>query len=192
MGHLRCPARMPSSRRGTSRSIVRSRGSQSADDRTNRSGFRCACLREIMPADMVYIDETVVYGNVVQTHLPWTRPQSFFRTPAGLGQALGVKFAAPARPAVALASDGSFLYNPALSAFSASKANKLPLLVIVFNNREYRSMRRNHLALYPNGVAKEPESITVTGSIHRFTLSLLAHSTVLEACRRCDRIARCD
>jgi acetolactate synthase I/II/III large subunit len=121
--------------------------------------FLCALLREIMPTDTIYIDETVVYGNIVQTHLPWTKPQSFFRTPSGLGQALGialgVKLAAAARPVVALTGDGSFLYNPALAAFSASKANNLPLLVIVFNNREYRSMRRNHLALYPNGVAKE-------------------------------------
>jgi acetolactate synthase-1/2/3 large subunit len=56
---------------------------------------------------------------------------------------------------VVLTGDGSFLYNPALAALGASKANELPLLVIVFNNNEYKSMKRNHLALYPNGLAKQ-------------------------------------
>ena len=119
----------------------------------------CVCLREIMPENTVYIDETVVYGSMVQSHLPWTMPQSFFRTPTGLGQslgmALGVKLGAPERPVVVLTGDGSFMYNPALAALAASKANKLPLLVIVFNNQEYKSMKRNHLSLYPNGVAKQ-------------------------------------
>jgi len=121
--------------------------------------YLCVCLREIMPENTVYIDETVVYGSIVQSHLPWTMPQSFFRTPTGLGQALGmalgVKLAAPNRPVVVLTGDGSFLYNPALPALGASKANKLPLLVIVFNNNEYKSMKRNHLSLYPNGLAKQ-------------------------------------
>ena len=119
----------------------------------------CVCLREIMPENTVYIDETVVYGSMVQSHLPWTMPQSFFRTPTGLGQALGmalgVKLGAPERPVVVLTGDGSFMYNPALAALGASKANDLPLLVIVFNNQEYKSMKRNHLSLYPNGVAKQ-------------------------------------
>lgn len=119
----------------------------------------CARLREIMPADTIYVDETVVYGNIVQAHLPWSVPQSFFRTPTGLGQGLGVglgvKLAAPDRPVVVLTGDGSFLYNPSLAAFGASKANKLPILAIIFNNGEYKSMKRNHLALYPGGLAKQ-------------------------------------
>jgi acetolactate synthase I/II/III large subunit len=121
--------------------------------------YLCTCLSTIMPDSTIYIDETVVYGNVVQTHLSWSQPQSFFRTPTGLGQALGmalgVKLAAPDRPVVVLTGDGSFLYNPSLAAFGASKANKLPILTIIFNNREYKSMKRNHLALYPQGLAKQ-------------------------------------
>ena len=36
----------------------------------------------------------------------------------------------------------------------AAEAN-LPILIVVFNNREYRAMRKNHLAYYPDGVAKQ-------------------------------------
>jgi hypothetical protein len=137
---------------------------RAAEANAPRSGavdplYLCRCLREIMPADTIYIDETVVYANLVQAHLPWTMPQSFFRTPTGLGQGLGVglgvKLAAPDRPVVVLTGDGSFLYSPALAAFGAAKANKLPILALIFNNREYKSMKRNHLALYPNGLAKQ-------------------------------------
>jgi thiamine pyrophosphate-dependent acetolactate synthase large subunit-like protein len=137
---------------------------RTAEDDAPRSGlvdpiYLCACLREAMPDDTIYIDETVVYANAVQSHLPWTKPQSFFRTPTGLGQGLGVglgvKLAAPGRPVVVLTGDGSFLYSPALAALGAAKANNLPILVLIFNNREYRSMRRNHLALYPGGLAKQ-------------------------------------
>ena len=139
----------------------------------------CARLREIMPVDTIYIDETVVYGNIVQAHLPWSVPQSFFRTPTGLGQALGmglgVKLAAPDRPVVVLTGDGSFLYNPSLAAFGASKANKLPILTIIFNNREYKSMKRNHLALYPNGLAKQ------TGLHHGNKVDSLDYAEIAKA-----------
>jgi acetolactate synthase-1/2/3 large subunit len=69
--------------------------------------------------------------------------------------ALGTKLAARERPVVLLTGDGSFLYNPVLPALGAAQANELPILVIVFNNHEYKSMRRNHLELYPHGVAKQ-------------------------------------
>lgn len=141
--------------------------------------YLCACLREIMPDDTIYIDETVVYANVVQTHLPWTMPQSFFRTPTGLGQGLGVglgvKLAAPGRPVVVLTGDGSFLYSPALAALGAAKANNLPMLVLIFNNREYRSMKRNHLALYPSGLAKQ------TGIHHGNKLDSLDYAELAKA-----------
>jgi acetolactate synthase-1/2/3 large subunit len=119
----------------------------------------CEQLRAAMPLDTIYVDETVTYGTTVHQHLSWNSPQSFFRTPTGLGQglgvALGVKLAARDRPVVLLTGDGSFLYNPVLAGLGAAKANDIPIIVIVFNNHEYKSMKRNHLDLYPRGVAKQ-------------------------------------
>jgi thiamine pyrophosphate-dependent acetolactate synthase large subunit-like protein len=114
-------------------------------------------LRETMPDDAIYVDETIVHSRMIQNDLSWSRPHSFFRSRGGLGQgfglALGCKLAAPDRTSVLLIGDGSFLYNPIIQAFGASRDHKLPVLVIVFNNKNYEAMRQNHLSYYPDGTA---------------------------------------
>src|ERR1043166_9527429 len=121
--------------------------------------YLCAVMRELMPADAIYIDETIVHGAIVQQHMPFNAPQTFFRTPTGLGQSLGlavgIKLAARERPVTVLTGDGAFLYNPVLAALGASKNNDPPLLVIVLNNDGYKSMKRNHLEHYPQGLGKQ-------------------------------------
>lgn len=115
-------------------------------------------LREAMPADAVYVEETITHAGMLQQHLPWDRPRSFFRAGGGLGQglgmALGVKLGIPQRPVAALLGDGSFLYNPVTQALGASRDVGLPILVVVLNNRQYRAMQVGHRHHYPDGVAQ--------------------------------------
>jgi acetolactate synthase-1/2/3 large subunit len=115
-------------------------------------------LRRAMPADTVYVEETITHAGMLQQHLPWDRPQSFFRPGGGLGQglgmALGVKLALRDRPVAALIGDGSFLYNPVVQALGAAKGYDLPILIVVLNNRQYRAMQTGHLHHYPDGVAQ--------------------------------------
>jgi acetolactate synthase I/II/III large subunit len=117
-----------------------------------------AALKAAMPADTVYVEETITHAGMLQQHLPWDRPQSFFRPGGGLGQglgmALGVKLALKDRPVAALLGDGSFLYNPVVQAFGAARGCDLPILVVVFDNRQYRAMQTGHLHHYPDGVAQ--------------------------------------
>jgi len=86
------------------------------------------------------------------------QPQSYFRAigglGSGLGQALGAKLAMPQKPVVALIGDGSFLYNPIIPSLGVSKDYQLPILIIVFNNGTYASMKGSHLKFYPQGVAE--------------------------------------
>ena len=49
--------------------------------------MRCAT---ILPAETVYIDETVAHAGLLREHLADDRAQSFFRIPSGLGQGLGL------------------------------------------------------------------------------------------------------
>jgi acetolactate synthase-1/2/3 large subunit len=119
----------------------------------------CAALGEALPADTTYVDETISHRDVVETHLRNQGPLSFIKVRGalgqGLGHALGVKLAMPDRPVVSLIGDGSFLYNPITQSLGYSQREKLPIMIIVFNNNEYRTMRTEHLSYYPNGVAQQ-------------------------------------
>ncbi len=115
-------------------------------------------LAEVMPADTIYVDETILHGPTLRQHLPFTKPQSFLRGFGGLGQgigtALGVKLAAPERPVALLVGDGGFLYNPVIQALGASKQHALPILIVVFNNKGYMAMQKGHVHHYPDGAAE--------------------------------------
>jgi len=114
-------------------------------------------LNDVMPADTIYVDETITHSPLLRQHLPMKTPQSFFRGSGGLGQgigtALGIKLAARQRPVVLLVGDGSFLYNPIIQALGASKRHELPIAIVIFNNKKYEAMRKGHVHHYPDGAS---------------------------------------
>ncbi|MFE7927457.1 thiamine pyrophosphate-dependent enzyme [Streptomyces sp. NPDC057456] len=119
-----------------------------------------ATLRELLDgAQGIVVDETITHSRVVKRHLRTAAPDSYFYVQGGLGQgiavALGVKLAAGDRPVVLTIGDGAFAYNPVVPSYDASKAYELPLLIVVFNNRVYKSMNLNHRRFYPDGAAAE-------------------------------------
>ncbi|MGW1748375.1 thiamine pyrophosphate-dependent enzyme [Streptomyces sp. NPDC002092] len=119
-----------------------------------------ATLRRLLDGqDGIVVDETITHSRVVKRHLRTDAPDSYFYVQGGLGQgiavALGVKLAAKERPVVLTIGDGAFAYNPVIPACDASRAYQLPLLIVVFNNRVYKSMNLNHRRFYPEGAAAE-------------------------------------
>lgn len=117
-----------------------------------------AVAAQALPADTIICDETITHMPVMRPHLPFDMPQSFFRVSGGalgqgIGAALGVKLASPDRPVVLFVGDGSFLYNPIVQAFGASKAYGLPIMIVVCNNRKYEAMRKGHVIYYGGGYA---------------------------------------
>ncbi|MBT7031767.1 MAG: thiamine pyrophosphate-binding protein, partial [Rhodospirillaceae bacterium] len=85
-----------------------------------------AAMRAVMPADTIFVDETITHFPPLRKHLPMTRAQTLYRHTGGalgqgLGLALGVKLAAPERPVVLFIGDGGMLYNPITQAFGASR-----------------------------------------------------------------------
>ena len=117
----------------------------------------CAALGKVMPAETVYLEEVTTHTPLLREHIPCEAPQHFFTRQGGLGQglglSLGIKLAKPDQPVVALLGDGAFLYNPVLQSLGASRDYGLPILVVIFNNGKYASMRSSHLKVYPDGVA---------------------------------------
>jgi acetolactate synthase-1/2/3 large subunit len=114
-------------------------------------------LRDRMPADTIYVDETIVHAAAIREHTIWNDPFGFFRAPSGLGQglgyALGVKLALPERTVVMTIGDGSFMYNPVVPAIAFADEHKLPLLILVFNNAKYAAMQYFHDKFYPSGTS---------------------------------------
>ncbi|MDP2356859.1 MAG: thiamine pyrophosphate-binding protein [Beijerinckiaceae bacterium] len=117
-----------------------------------------AIAASALPEDAIICDETITHMPVMRAHLPLDEPQSFFRITGGalgqgIGVSLGVKLAAPTQPVVLFVGDGSFLYNPIVQAFGASKAHGVPIIIVVCNNRRYEAMRKGHVIYYTGGVA---------------------------------------
>ena len=119
-----------------------------------------ATLRRLLDGtNGIVVDETITHSRVVKRHVQSADPDSYFYVQGGLGQgiavALGVKLAARERPVVLTIGDGAFTYNPVIQSYDASKAYELPLLIVVFNNRVYKSMNLNHRRFYPEGAAAD-------------------------------------
>jgi len=114
-------------------------------------------LRALAAPDTIFVDETITHSRVLQQHLKLDQPERYYYVQGGLGQgiavALGVKLAARQRPVILAVGDGSYLYNPVLPSLAAARNFELPLLIVIFNNRQYLSMKYNHLRCYPDGVA---------------------------------------
>ncbi len=116
-------------------------------------------LRELSAPGTIFVDETITHSRVLQQHLLCNEQGRYLYVQGGLGQgiavALGVKLAARQQPVVLAVGDGSFLYNPIPQSLAAARDNKLPILIVIFNNKKYLSMKFNHLRFYPDGAAVE-------------------------------------
>jgi len=130
-------------------------------------GLDCIALAavaaQMLPADTIYVDETITHMPQMRPYLPLDRAQSFFRVTGGalgqgIGAALGAKLAARDKPVALFVGDGSFLYNPIIQAFGAAKAYDLPILIVVCNNQRYEAMRKGHELYYPQGAAVSTNS----------------------------------
>jgi acetolactate synthase I/II/III large subunit len=112
-------------------------------------------LRELIGDDALVVDETITHSRVITRHLMAGAPGRYSYVQGGLGQglgiALGAKLAAGDRLVAATVGDGTWLYNPVPQGLMASAQYGLPLLVVIFNNKKYLSMRFNLTRAYPDG-----------------------------------------
>jgi acetolactate synthase I/II/III large subunit len=114
-----------------------------------------ATLRALIGDDALVIDETITHSRVITRHLMADTPGRYSYVQGGLGQGLGValgaKLAARDRLVVQTVGDGTWLYNPVPQGIMASAQYGLPLLVVIFNNKKYLSMRFNLTRAYADG-----------------------------------------
>ncbi|MDO9413399.1 MAG: thiamine pyrophosphate-requiring protein [Pseudolabrys sp.] len=113
------------------------------------------CIAEACGPDAIYVGESAFDPDQAKLN----RTGSSFRLASagglgwGLGAALGIKLASPDKLVVASLGDGAYIFNNPLAAHYVSQAENLPLLVIVFNNGGWESVRRANRSMYPEGLA---------------------------------------
>ena len=114
-----------------------------------------ATLRELTGDDAVVVDETITHSRVIARHLMAGTAGRYGYVQGGLGQGLGVALGAKLglgdRLTVLTVGDGTWLYNPVPQGLMAAAQYGLPLLVVIFNNKKYLSMRFNLTRAYPDG-----------------------------------------
>ncbi len=90
--------------------------------------------------------------------------------------------------------DGCFLYNPVTQSLGVSASEKLPILIVVFNNGKYAAMGNSHISFYPEGVTAQTGIITGWTSPAPTTRSWWRHSgatgSALKTRRRSFRLWR--
>ncbi|MBI4487789.1 MAG: hypothetical protein HY694_01775 [Deltaproteobacteria bacterium] len=124
-------------------------------------------LNQVLPADAMVVEETITHRLAIHHHLDRVKPGSFFAGSAGglgtgLGTALGVKAAAPKQPVICLIGDGSFNYDPGLAALGFCQEYGMPILIVLFNNLGYLSMKAGVPKYYPEGWAMRTKTFVGT------------------------------
>jgi len=128
------------------------------------------CLDQVRGKDGILIKESPVTFE----HMNFSRPGTMFSVGAagalgwGLGTALGVKMAQPDRLVIATCGDGAYMFGNPIPAHYVAKAEKLPILTVVFNNEMWGAVKRNTHEVYPTGYAaksnREPLTYFEAGS----------------------------
>ena len=117
------------------------------------------CLRGVVDETTVMISEY----SFRQEHCPLPGPGSLFGLSAagglgwGFGAALGAKLAAPERSVVAVLGDGAYMFANPTACHFVSEAQRLPVLLVIYNNALYGAVRRATLGMFAAGAASEAD-----------------------------------
>jgi acetolactate synthase-1/2/3 large subunit len=138
-------------------------------------------LAEALPPDATVVNETITHRLDLHRQLDRLGPGAYFEASygglgMGLGMALGVKSAHPARTVVATIGDGAFHYNPVPAAFGACQELRLPLLVVLFDNAGYLSQKNDVAREFPSGWAVRSQRFAGTSIRPRPDYAMLARA----------------
>jgi benzoylformate decarboxylase len=107
-------------------------------------------LGQALPRDVVVVEEALSSNEGVRLLISSDDPQSFYGMRGGgigwaLPAAIGIKLGLPHRPVVALVGDGGSLYT--IQALWTAAHERVPVVIVVLNNRSYRILKQRTRAL---------------------------------------------
>jgi acetolactate synthase-1/2/3 large subunit len=121
-------------------------------------------LGQVLPEDALIFNEYDLDPQLVPRTLPGTWFENSIASGLGwaLGAALGAKLAMPERPVVATVGDGAYLFNVPLSAHFVAAEQRLPVLVVVFDDRAWSTIKRSTRGAVPKGHAVRRDRFPLT------------------------------
>jgi benzoylformate decarboxylase len=107
-------------------------------------------LVDVLPKDVIVVDETLTAAPAIGAMLPADNPQAYYGLASGglgfgMPGAVGVSLAQPDRPVVATIGDGSSMYG--IQALWTAAHFKLPITYVIINNRSYRIIKERLQAM---------------------------------------------
>ncbi len=127
-----------------------------AASRTIGFAWVARCLGQVLDEETIVVNEYPLDRRYTE----FTLPGSYFGSPPsgglgwGFGAALGVKLAAPEKTVIATVGDGSYLFSEPTSCHFVARAQDLPVLTVIFNNRRWEAVRTAALSVHPAGWGK--------------------------------------
>lgn len=138
------------------------------------------CIGSILDDNKIVFTETV--RSPFYEYAPISKLGGSFSTPPfgglgwSMGAALGSKLASPESDVIVLLGDGSYMYNEPLASHFVSRANKLPIMTIIYNNQAWLASRGPVAKLYPEGKAVKTHNFPGTELSPSPSFELVAQS----------------
>jgi acetolactate synthase-1/2/3 large subunit len=113
-------------------------------------------IREALPEDGILVEDLTQIGYVSRIAFPVYEPRQYISSGyqgtlgMSLPVALGAKVACPARPVVAIAGDGGFMYN--VQELATAVQHGIAVVAVVFDDGAYGNVRRMQRELYGNRI----------------------------------------
>jgi acetolactate synthase-1/2/3 large subunit len=111
-------------------------------------------IRAELPEDGILVDEVTQMGFVARLAWPVYKPRTFL-SPGyqdnlgwGFATALGVQYARPDAPVVAISGDGGFMFTA--NELATAVRHRIPLVAVVFNDGAFGNVRRIQAERYGN------------------------------------------
>ena len=122
------------------------------------AAFVCAELARFIDDDAIVVQEAITNVIPLCTHLPRTRPGTYFGNGGGGlgfggGTALGVKLAHPDQLVVHVTGDGSFCFSSPSAVYAVSAKYGLPIFTVVLDNSGWGAVAGATTRVYPHGEA---------------------------------------
>jgi benzoylformate decarboxylase len=123
---------------------ARDEAAQAAAARPIDPKFFMMRLADALPPEAVLVEEALTSAAALPAHLRQRDRQGYYGLASGgigfaVAGAVGISFALPQRPVVALIGDGSALYN--IQALWTAAHHQRPITYVIANNRGYRILK---------------------------------------------------